>query len=88
LAFLDCQCDQGVDLNSSTSLRHQDLGDYGVVVHLHGDDGLVGLTMVPSVMVGDKEGILTSVPGVDPPEASTDLSAALYQVEKQIVKNS
>jgi hypothetical protein len=39
-------------------------------------------------MVGDKEGILTSVPGVDPPEASTDLSAALYQVEKQIVKNS
>ncbi len=23
--------------------------------------------MVPSVMVGDKEGILTSVPGVDPP---------------------
>ena len=34
------------------------------------------LTMVPSVMVGDSDGILTSVPGVEPPDGWPEDSSA------------
>ena len=48
------------------------------------DTFLHHFTMVPSIIVGDKEGIFTSVPGVEPPEGKVVSETSGCPVESEI----